>query len=365
MRLRAGRVRLNLIDAAAIAFVLFILPVAFASFLLFRTPKAQIASVTQVPIGREERRVAGGSVLSAKLKVRGSGLRPMLRATLDETPTLGFVFETSNSADVLVGLVPPGIHDLVLWDGVQEVARAPKSVVIKAAPSPRVRAVGTLIDMERQTAESLRVGARYPDDGPPVAVVAVLGAVRAGRHRLLEPSTGAYVDVEVADRVERDVVMVLQCDPDSGEGDCAVGGTSLTAGVRAAIGAPEAARYAPSITIPWSVPLRMMVDEILPPGPPQPSIARIRLTGPADLLALVAVRDRDAFFDERAATVTAIGPRQGEGLTVTLQLGADRSRDGLRYRGRLLVPGAPFVFSTGRYIVTGSVLSVTAADASR
>ena len=72
---------------------------------------------------QEERRVAGGNRLTAKLKVRGSGLRPMLRASIDGVPSLGFVFEDPNAADVLVGEVPPGAHDLILYDGVQEIAR--------------------------------------------------------------------------------------------------------------------------------------------------------------------------------------------------------------------------------------------------
>src|SRR5439155_22485961 len=98
---------------------------------------------------------------------------------------------------------------------------------------------------------------------------------------------------------------------------------------------------------------------------PQPISARVRLTGAADLLALVAVRDRDAFLDERAATITAIGTRQGEAVIVTLLLGADRSREGWRYRGRLLVPGAPFSLTTDRYVVNGSVLTVMVPDGPR
>ena len=110
--------RFNLVDAAIGTVVLILIPIAYGTFLLFRSPAPQVASVTRVPITREERRLAGGSRLSAKLKVRGSGLRPMLRASIDDTPSLGFVFENPNSADVLVGEVAPGTHDLVIYDGV-------------------------------------------------------------------------------------------------------------------------------------------------------------------------------------------------------------------------------------------------------
>jgi len=122
--------RLNLFDASIAAFVIVLIPIAYGTYRLFRTPRPAISSVRRVEITKEERRV-GGPNLVAKLKVQGSGLRPMLRASIDEVPAIGFVFENPNSADLLVGAVPPGSHDLVLYDGVQEVARAPKAVEIQ------------------------------------------------------------------------------------------------------------------------------------------------------------------------------------------------------------------------------------------
>ncbi len=113
--------RVNLFDAAVAGFVIVLIPIAYGTFLLFRTPHPVIMSVKRVEITKEERRV-GGPNLAAKLKVRGSGLRPMLRASIDDAPAIGFVFENPNSAALLVGSLPPGLHDLVLFDGAQEVA---------------------------------------------------------------------------------------------------------------------------------------------------------------------------------------------------------------------------------------------------
>jgi hypothetical protein len=128
--------RFNLFDAAVAAFVVVLIPIAYGTFRLFRTPRPIVTSVERVEITKEERRV-GGPNLVAKLKVKGSGLRPMLRASIDDRPAIGFVFENPNSADLLVAATPPGAHDLVLYDGVQEVARAGKAVVIEAAVLPR------------------------------------------------------------------------------------------------------------------------------------------------------------------------------------------------------------------------------------
>ena len=48
----------------------------------------------------------------------------MLRAYIGDAPALAFVYQNPNSADALAGPLPPGAHDLILMDGVQEVARA-------------------------------------------------------------------------------------------------------------------------------------------------------------------------------------------------------------------------------------------------
>ena len=128
--------RVNLFDAAVAVFVIALVPIAYGTYLLFRPPRPVISSVHRVAITQEERRI-GGPNLTAKFKVQGSGLRPLLRASIDEQPAIGFVFENPNSADLLVGHVPPGAHDLILYDGLQALARAPKSVVIQPAPPPR------------------------------------------------------------------------------------------------------------------------------------------------------------------------------------------------------------------------------------
>ena len=128
--------RFNVFDAAVIGFVVILIPIAYGTFLLFRTPRPVVTSVDRVEITKEERRV-GGPNLVAKLKIHGSGLRPMLRASIDDRPAIGLVFENPNSADLLVGATPPGAHDLILYDGTQEVARAPKAVTIEPAALPR------------------------------------------------------------------------------------------------------------------------------------------------------------------------------------------------------------------------------------
>jgi hypothetical protein len=134
--------RINLFDAAVLAFAVLLIPIAYAAFLLFRAPTPKITSVEAAPITFIEDRAAGGSDLRGKLKVRGTGLRPVLRAAIGVHPAIAYIFENPTSADVLYGNLEPGSYDLVLYDGVQEVARA-ASVLKIAAPAPPPSGIST------------------------------------------------------------------------------------------------------------------------------------------------------------------------------------------------------------------------------
>ena len=335
--------RINLFDAAIVVFAIVLIPIAYGTFLLFRTPKPIITSVRRVEITKEERRV-GGPGLTAKLKVQGTGLRPLLRAFIDDVPAIGFVFENPNSADVLVGAVPPGSHDLILYDGAQEVARAAHAVTVQPAPPPRLRIVGTIIGLDRSTADSLATG----QNG-----IVQLGPVRPELRRL---RVGAgEIDLPIEGAWARDAVIRVGCDPDPNAGECSVGGRTLSA-----MPPPVVTIAGPSATI------DVAVSEVLPDAPPREALVRVRFHGSAELLDLMKGDDRDLLLDQRAATVADLGRRQGNGgetmIDATLRLGADAIQDGWRYRGRVIKPGEIFTLSTARYVVTGSILGISVSE---
>jgi hypothetical protein len=332
---REGRVfgRFNLVDAAVAAFILLLLPVAYATFLLFRPSRPVIDSVTRVEITNEERRVTGGSLLTAKLKIKGHGFSPLLRARIGSLEASGFVFESPNSADVLVGLLPPGKHDLVLYDGVQEVARARDAVEItsQATDGPSVRLYGWITDLNPEQANAFTpLFASHPDEANAFRIVA-LGPVLPARTRVV---TGTQVaDIRVPGKVERAAEILVRCDRTSSAG-CTIGGKALN-----------------EIPISVSLPgLLFEIDEIAPPDEPRPAVATVQLAAP---IAGIRTGDRDAVVSTSAAEVTAIA-----GNRLTLKLGVHESREGWRYRGRLLSPGAPLTLRTGSYTLTGTVTSV-------
>lgn len=348
-----GRIfgRFNIVDALVLGAIVLLVPVAYGTYLLFRPASPRIDSVNRSTISKEEIRIAGGSILSAKLKVRGAGFNPMLRATIGNTPALGFVFEDPTSADVILGPIPAGTHDLVLWDGVQEVARAVGAVTIENPTQVAVRLVGWLIDLDATTADALRVTAPAERNPATVTIVA-LGPRVPGRERI--DWFGRSSDVPVPNRFEREAVLDVPCDPRRLDEICNVSGVALS---------PPDRLIVPLTTALGLV--RVAISEVLPTVPPTPATVRIRFRGESELRTIRA-GDRDRFLDERAAVVEQVTLQNASGTTtadVTVRLGADASRDGWRYRGRLLAPGASFQLVTDRYAISGAVESLTFDDA--
>jgi hypothetical protein len=326
-----------------------ILPLAYGASLLFQPSRPQITEVGQVDITNAERRiVAGGSLLSAKLKIKGSGFNPMLRAYIGDAPALAFVYENPNSADVLAGPLPPGAHDLVLMDGVQEVARAVGVVKIESPSNRFVRAAGWLTNMDPAVAEGLQVGTRFPP-APPTHEIVALGPAQPARTRI---RFGAgLADYPIANRVERPAVVLLRCDPTgeefrTGQELCNVGGQAVYGEPPVTVALPGAAA-----TIGFSI------DGLFPTTAPRRARITVRVERGG---SGVSAGDRDALLDERAATVAA---KAGE--VVTVDLGLDESREGWRYRGALVRIGSAFSWTNERYEASGTVLSMNLNETPR
>jgi len=324
--------RLNVIDAAVVAFIVLLIPIGYGTFLLFRPDRPSIESVTRVPLGNEESRVSGGMPLTAKLKVKGTGFNPLLRARIDEIDAVGLVFENPNSLDVIVGVIPPGKHDLVLYDGVQEVARAPGAVETQSVDGPSVRAYGWLTDLPRADADALKAGFASDPGVPGAFKVIAVGPVRPARARVALGT--ATADLPLPGRFERAAEVLARCDWPSSL-TCTIGGQRLT--------------QSPPITIMLPGELRFEIGEIAPPDEPMPAVVQLRVASTAG----IHVGDRDATVGTRAAEVAAT-----DGTAVTLKLGVHESREGWRYRGDLLTTGGTLIFRTDSYSVQGNVISV-------
>jgi hypothetical protein len=329
--------KLNLVDGAALIFLLGLLPIGYGAYLLFRPASPHIDSVTEVPLTREELRIANGVTIGAKLKVRGSGFNPLLRALVGDTPALGFVFENPNSADVVIGELPLGKYDLVLYDGVQEVARAVGAVSIQSREGVQVRAVGRLNSLDAAAVQNMKPGYRSTEQGRAAYEVVAIGSPQPAMSRI--PLGNGGVDVPIPGSTEYPAVLLIGCDP--GGGTCSIGGVSLGAQPPIRVLLPGGYGFA--------------IDELLPTAPPTPAHVEVEFDGPH--VRLVTAGDRDALLDERAAIVRSVAGRRA-----TVALGADRSREGWSYRGRPLRIGAPFRLQTDQYEIAGTIVNLHASD---
>lgn len=335
--------RVNLVDALIIAFVIVLLPMAYGTYLLFRPAQPRIDSVEPSQITAAERRIGNGSSLTAKFKIRGSGLTPLLRARVGGNDALGLVFESPNSADVLIGPTPPGKHDLVLVDGVQEVARANGAIDIQASTGTPIRLSGWLLDLDPAAARAVTPDATLPADSPSSFQVVATGADQPSHARI--HFGGAIVDGPAGGAIDREAVVIARCDSPPLYETCSVGG-QVIGGT-----APLA------LTLPGSY--RFELHDVLPMAEPVAATIAVRFTGPA--AALVQPGDQDALLDSRHARVAAINGKDAAGANVTLSLGLDHSREGWRYRGRLVRPGGSLPMTTSRYETTALVLSISTA----
>jgi hypothetical protein len=337
-----GRVfgRINLIDAAVVIFLIALMPVGYGTYLLFRPSAPRIESVSVADLNKEEFRIASGATIATKIKVRGTGFNPLLRAHIGNERALAFVFENPNSADVLVGDMPPGTYDLILYDGVQEVARVNGAVAIKHSQGMAVRAVGRLVGLTPEQAKTLQPGYQAGDVIRGGFEVISVGPPRPTHDRVRLGQGG--VDVPSGSE-ERPAVLVIRCD---GTGvDCSVGGISLS-------------QPAP-VPVTLDNGISFVIDELLPATAPTRMRAQVRFTGPQ--VPLMQVGDRDDLIDPRAAVITAIGARDATAVTATLDLGADPSRTGWSYRGQSIRPGATLRITTGGYEAEGIVARIDPA----
>ena len=338
-----GRVfgRFNIVDLAALAVLVLLFPLGYGTYLLFRPATPRIDSVEPAVISSQERRLSGIGVITAKFKVKGTGFNPMLRAWIDDTQALAFNFESPNSADVLVGSVAPGAHDLVLFDGVQEVARARGAIAVQIGETTSIKASGFLTELDADLFKALTVGAAFPQPVPAFEILA-LGPPQPGRERV--QLAGSYVDRPLPGLQERAALLSLRCDPAREDNPCALGNR------------PEGLRTPVVLSLPGPVRFfHFAVYELLPTTPARRGRVEVRLI-PETPAGLIRAGDRDAFLDTRAATVVQAGS------TIVLDMGVDDSREGWLYRGQLIKPGAPFSLVTERYRASGSVKSVTLTD---
>ena len=131
--------RVNVIDAAMVAFLLILMPIVYTAARLFRMPKPEIERVEPAT------QLAGAG---RRIRVIGRNLRPYLTAVASQTgrpslispqqvnvPLVANVFLVSPSLiEVELPALEAGEYDLRLFDTTQEVARLTHAFSMTAPP---------------------------------------------------------------------------------------------------------------------------------------------------------------------------------------------------------------------------------------
>ncbi len=135
--------RLNIIDAALLAFVLLLLPIGYTASRLFRVQQPGIDRVepAQQPVGPARR-----------IRVQGHDFRPYLKAFVSRagepfslitrlpTGIEGLVrLETPSTIGIELPNIAAGAYDLYLYDETHEIARLANAFILKPPPETVLR----------------------------------------------------------------------------------------------------------------------------------------------------------------------------------------------------------------------------------
>jgi hypothetical protein len=171
-----GALRFNLVDILVAIVILGLIPIAFGSYLLFRTPPPTLVSVSPVRLfeGHNQR-----------LEIDGTNLRPFLRVSLNSTPAKSFLIGSTKYALVDLPDLKPGEYDVVLYDAVREVARLPKALTIATMVADvELEVVGAFKPAPDSTSPPPKAGDKFPSTGDAIAEVVAIGAATPGDLRL-------------------------------------------------------------------------------------------------------------------------------------------------------------------------------------
>lgn len=360
-----GRIagRFNLIDVLLAALVLVLIPAAYGAYLLFRTPRPKLLSITPPSMHQGER---------PRIEIQGQDLRPFMRVSFGDTQGRSFLISSTRSALVDLPDLPVGAYDVVLYDYSQEVARLPKAFTIQPvppAPTIDLQIGGVFVGLSAAAASGMKVGQRFPPGADSAEILSIGNPtagtlrVRAGDQILAVPLQNT--DLPATLRVKCSLVS----NPD--------GTQSCTA-----YGAMAPMPIAPNsfLTLASSAGwLRFQINEVHVITRPPIATAHVRFVVTPEQLAQMKPGDVDsgprasALFHQatlgdlggaRAISAVEAGSSAPLGgmlrvVEATVKVPLDPAPWGWSYKEAPFKIGAPFSFETDRYIVRGEIVNMS------
>jgi len=150
--------RWNLLDVALAILILGLIPLGYASWVLFRDQPPRLVSVSP---NRME------PAPEFRVTIKGENLRPYMRLSIGLQQGRDFIFKSTQEAEVPFVGIPPGQYDVVLYDQAQERFRLPNAVTISSSslPSTELVIVGAFGNLDAASAAKLTAGMQLPGVG--------------------------------------------------------------------------------------------------------------------------------------------------------------------------------------------------------
>jgi hypothetical protein len=330
--------RLNLLDAALLLLLFALIPLGYASWLVFRTPPPRLTGVEPgVLMAQPEIRIV----------VHGVNLRPFMRVSLSTTQGADFLFRDSSRAEVVFKNITPGVYDVVLYDFEKERFRLPDAVTVTVTPAPAAHmiVVGSLGNLKPDQAQQVKAGPTLEGFGE----IAAVGKPLPQSTRVAS-GTGS-IEVRDPSAVRLPVAVRMGCAVRSREGHpvCVIGEVDLRPGAL--------------LVLPTQFgPLPFQIDQMRSSAEIEEVRATVRFQADPRILSQMKTGDLDLAraTNELAAGasvlgVSAPGPDIREAV---LGLQAQRGPAGWMFESQPLRVGGPFVLRTPGYELTGIVVSI-------
>jgi hypothetical protein len=330
--------RVNVVDAIVAVLVLALIPLGYASYLLFRTPFPVLTRV-------EPTTLTYGT--NMRIKVHGENFKPYLRVSLGIHQGRNFLFHNSTEAGVELFDVPPGVYDVILFDQAQERGRLKNAITIapSALPDAQVVVVGMFGNLKPDQVGRITAGMTIDGVG---TVVAVGRPVPQMTRVFVRPGT-FEVPAPNAQMVPAVVRMGCYVRSNQGQPECVAASLSVQ---------PAALMFleTPAGTVPFQI------DQVRGLGPIEPVQVTVEFSGAPSVLAQIAPGDRDVgdVSNELSATGTVTAVSGSGGTRVArLTLDAQRGSAGWLYAMAPLRLGTSFVLRNPKYEAQGRVTALS------
>jgi hypothetical protein len=366
-----GRVfgRLNVIDAIVAGFLVLLVPLGAAAYLMFRAPTPRLGSVEPTTL------LPG--VPKQRIHLRGENLRPYLRVNFNGQKAEQLLLLDFTSAEVVVPELAPGRYDVTLYDQAREVGKIENAITVTApAPEPTttIRLDGVFRGLTSQTADALLKNPRIAAYGE----ILVAGAPRPEERWLVAGDIAP--SIPVTQQTALPAAIRLRCT--LRERQCRLNDIQLTP--RTTLRLPTAVGE-----------LEFFVEDVRADRDPVDVDAHVTFLARPSVAQLVTAGDRDdagiTFPTSFAWIVSTSTPQTVAGQTLfeTARGGAvltqrfastiselltkfdaivhfrvEESPAGWRFHGEPVKVGAPLTFETEKYVVRGLIGSVQQVDRS-